>query len=171
LESARKRQLSTLAKRKSKLVTMQDRLLNAYLTNTIDEATYNVKSAELKSDSLKAEEEIEKLNDVQTLDADLGLKLFDWRQNVAELWLSSNNRQKREILDLLCLNRAMSDVSLLLANRKPFDFLSERLKCQSSRHRWQIPARRADDNLWPRADHSRTGRVAGPSGNHRKATR
>ena len=53
--------------------------------------------------------EIEKLNDVQTLDADLGLKLFDWSQNVAELWLGSNNRQKREILDLLCLNRAMSD--------------------------------------------------------------
>ncbi|MHB9080567.1 MAG: recombinase family protein [Pirellulaceae bacterium] len=133
LESSRKRQLSTLAKRKSELATMQDRLLNAYLTNTIDEATYNVKSAELKSDALKAEEEIEKLNDVQTLDADLGLKLFDWSQNVAELWRGSNNRQTREILDLLCLNRAMSDVRLLLAKRKPFDFFPERLKCQSSR--------------------------------------
>ena len=70
---------------------------------------------------------------MRTLDADLGLKLFDWSQNVAELWLGSNNRQKREILDLLCLNRAMSDVSLLLTKRKPFVFLSERLKWQSSR--------------------------------------
>ena len=101
---------------------MQDRLLNAYLANTIDEATYNAKSAELKSDALKAEEEIEKLNDVQPLDADLGLKLFDWSQNVAELWLGSNNRQKREILDLLCLNRAMSDVSLLLSKEKAVRF-------------------------------------------------
>ena len=125
--------LTALARRKSELATMQDRLLNAYLANTIDEATYNAKSAELKSETLKAEEEIEKLNDVQSLDADLGLRLFDWSQNVAESWLGSNNCQEREILDLLCLNRAMSDVSLLLAKRKPFDFLSERLKCQSSR--------------------------------------
>lgn len=50
---------------------------HAYLTNTIDEATYNAKSAELTSDSLKAEEEIEKLNGVRTPDADLGVKLFD----------------------------------------------------------------------------------------------
>ena len=89
LESARKRQFSTLAKRKSELVTMQDRLLNAYLTNTIDEATYNVKSAELKSDSLKAEEEIEKLDGVQTLDADLGLKLLDWS---TPLWTGGGDR-------------------------------------------------------------------------------
>ncbi|MHB8969952.1 MAG: hypothetical protein ACYC3X_05005 [Pirellulaceae bacterium] len=51
------------------------------MTNTIDEATYNAKSAELKSDALKAEEEIEKLNDAQTPDADLGLKLYDGRRN------------------------------------------------------------------------------------------
>ena len=72
--------VTALVNRKSELATMQDRLLNAYLTNTIDEATYNAKSAELKSDALKAEEEIEKLNDVQTLDADLGLKLFERRE-------------------------------------------------------------------------------------------
>ncbi len=42
------------------------------------------------------------------------------------------------IMDManLAQNRAMSDVSLLLAKRKPFDFLSERLKCQSSRGDW-----------------------------------
>jgi len=50
--------------------------INAYLTNTIDEAAYNAKSAELNSESLKADDEIEKLNDVQTLDAELGLKHF-----------------------------------------------------------------------------------------------
>ena len=43
------------------------------------------------------------------MDADLGVRLFNWSQNVAELWLGSNNRQKREILDLLCRNRSMSE--------------------------------------------------------------
>jgi hypothetical protein len=33
------------------------------------------------SDVLKAEAEIEKLNDVQTLDADLGLKLYNGSRN------------------------------------------------------------------------------------------
>ncbi len=80
--------------------------------------------------------EIEKLNGVQTLHADLGLKLFDWSQNVAELVLGSNNRQKREILDFLRLHRAMSGVRLLLAKGKPFDLLSERLKCQSRPSDW-----------------------------------
>ena len=83
--------------------------------------------------SAKAEETIEHLNGVEPVDAELGLRLFDWSQNVADLWLGSNITQKREILDLLCLNRAIGDVSLVLAKRKPFDFLVERLQCQSSR--------------------------------------
>jgi hypothetical protein len=33
--------VTALVNRKSELATMQDRLLNAYLANTIDEATYN----------------------------------------------------------------------------------------------------------------------------------
>jgi len=84
--------VTALFMRKSELATMLDRLLNAYLANTVDEATYNAKSTELKSETLKAEEEIEKLNDVQSLGADLGLRLFDWSENVAELWFVSNHR-------------------------------------------------------------------------------
>ena len=131
--SAKQRQLSTLTKRISELATMQDRLLNAYLAGTIDEPTYAAKSAELKGETAKAEETIEQLNGVEPVDAELGLRLFDWSQNVADLWLGLNMTQKREILDLLCLNRALGDVSLVLAKRKPFDLLAERLKCQSSR--------------------------------------
>ena len=131
--SAKQRQLSAMTKRIAELATMQDRLLNAYLGGTIDEATYSAKSAELKGETAKAEETIEHLNGVEPVDAELGLRLFDWSQNVADLWLGSNITQKREILDLLCLNRAISDVSLVLAKRKPFDFLVERLQCQSSR--------------------------------------
>jgi len=58
---------------------------------------------------------------------------FDWSQNVADLWLGSNITQKREILDLVCLNRALSDVTLVTTKRKPFDGLAERLKNENSR--------------------------------------
>ena len=48
--------VTALFMHKSELATMQDRLLDASLANTIDQATYNAKSAELKSETPKAEE-------------------------------------------------------------------------------------------------------------------
>jgi hypothetical protein len=41
--------------------------------------------------------------------------------------------QLREILDLVCLNRAMGDVNLVTQKRKPFDVIAERLKNENSR--------------------------------------
>ena len=131
--TAKQRQLTNLTKRRSELTTMQDRLLNAYLGRTVDETTYAAKAAEIKSDLLTVEESIEKINKIGTVDSELGLRLFDWSQNIATLWLGSNISQKREILDLICLNRTLSDVSLVLVKRKPFEFLFERLSIQSSR--------------------------------------
>ena len=131
--TAKQRQLATLTKRKSELAAMKDRLLNAYLSGTIDDATYTAKSDELKGEAAKAEETIERLNGDAPIDAALGLRLFDWSQNVADLWLGSNITQKREILDLLSLNRVLGDVSLVLEKRKPFDFLAERLISFDSR--------------------------------------
>ncbi len=112
---------------------MQDRLLNAYLSGTIDEPTYTAKTQELKSETKSLEERSEKLSGTAPVDAELGLTLFDWSQNLADLWLGSNITQKREILDLVCLNRAISDVSLVLTKRKPFDVFTERLDLKKSR--------------------------------------
>ncbi len=69
----------------------------------------------------------------ESVDAAIGLKLFDWSQNLGDLWLGSNIAQKREILDLICLNRTLSDVSLVLVKTKLFDFFTERLPVLSSR--------------------------------------
>jgi site-specific DNA recombinase len=131
--AAKRRQVTSLTKRKPELATMQDRLLNAYLAGTIDEATYAAKSAEIKGDLMQSDETLEQLNSAESVDSDLGLRHFEWSQNMANLWLGSNISQKREILDLICLNRTLSDVSLVLVKRKPFDFLFERLSIQSNR--------------------------------------
>jgi hypothetical protein len=40
---------------------------------------------------------------------------------------------RREILDTVCLNRTLSDVSLVGTKRKPFDILSEGLDLKNSR--------------------------------------
>lgn len=67
------------------------------------------------------------------VDAQCARRVFDFNQNAAETWRGSNMHQKREILDLVCLNRTLSDVSLDTTMRKPFDGLAERLKNENSR--------------------------------------
>jgi hypothetical protein len=43
---------------------------------------------------------------------------------------------RREILECVSLNRALSDVSLDLARRKPFDYLAERPFSKDGRGDW-----------------------------------
>jgi hypothetical protein len=59
---AKKRQITQLTKRRSELVAMQDRLLNAYLAGTLDQGTDTTKAMELKSDLKGVEESVEKVN-------------------------------------------------------------------------------------------------------------
>ncbi len=61
------------------------------------------------------------------------LQLFDWSQKAADLWRGSNNVLRREILDAVCLNRTLSDVSLVTEKRKPFDVLAKRPDLKNSR--------------------------------------
>lgn len=132
LSGAKKRQISNLTKRPTELVAMQDRLLNAYLTGTVDQDSYASKANEIKRELKGVEESMEKTNGQDTVGTDLGVKFFDLSQNLGDLWLGSNSTRKREILNLVCLNRTLSDVSLVLVKSKPFDFLAERLSVQSS---------------------------------------
>ena len=52
----RRRQAGSLAKRKTELANMQDRLLNAYLVGTVEEAVFKAKSNDLKAEMAKADE-------------------------------------------------------------------------------------------------------------------
>jgi hypothetical protein len=133
LTSHRRRQATALTKRKSELATMQDRLLNAYLASTVEEILYKTKSNELKSEAKKAEESINALGDVDPTRGKIALAIFDFTQNAADRWRGSNNAIRREILDLVCLNRTLGDVNLDATKRKPFDVFAERLDLKNSR--------------------------------------
>jgi site-specific DNA recombinase len=133
LTTHRRRQATSLAKRKCELATMQDRLLNAYLAGTVDEAIYKAKSNELKAQAATTDEAVAQLSDVDPGRGETALALFDWTQRAADVWLGSNNRIRREILDSVCLNRSLSDVKLVTTKRKPFDVFAERLEMENSR--------------------------------------
>ncbi len=133
LTAYRRRQAGSLAKRKTELSNMQDRLLNAYLVGTVEEVVFKAKSNELKAELAKTDEALAQLGDTAPDRGETALALFDWTQRAADAWRGSNSAIRREILDCVCLNRTLGDVSLCLAKRKPFDVFAEGLDLKSSR--------------------------------------
>ena len=136
LTSHQCRQQSSLTKRRGELAGMQDRLLNAYIAGSIDEATFKAKGDDLKTQIATIDESLASVEDIDEACAETALQLFDWSQQAADLWRGSNNAVRREILDAVCLNRTLSDVSLVTEKRKPFDVLAKRPDLKKSRGDW-----------------------------------
>ncbi|MFH1919167.1 MAG: recombinase family protein [Planctomycetota bacterium] len=136
LTAYRRRQAGSLAKRKTELAKMQDRLLNAYLAGTMEEVIFTAKSNELKAEAAKTDEAVAQLGDVAPAHGETALALFDWSQRGAGIWRGSNNAVRREILDAVCLNRTLGDLNLVTTKRKPFDVFAERLDLKNSRGDW-----------------------------------
>ena len=122
-----------LTKRRTELVNMQDRLLNGYLAGTIDEPTFQLKSADLKSQLEDVERQLDEAEQFDPAFGQTALAVFDFSQNLVPLWRGSNSARKRTILEAVSLNRTVSDVSLVLVKRRPFDFLVERPFLKKSR--------------------------------------
>ena len=110
--------------------------MNAYLSGTIDDETFRGKSGELQHEAAKGQEALDNLGHFDPDRGDAALAILDWSQNAAEIWRGSNNVQKRDILDSVCLNRTLSDVNLVTQKRKPFDILAERPLSKESRGDW-----------------------------------
>jgi DNA invertase Pin-like site-specific DNA recombinase len=64
---------------------------------------------------------------------DKSLAVFDFTQQAGDRRLGSKMEDKRTILDQLSLNQTLSDTTLCLVKRKPFDILAEGLSVQPSR--------------------------------------
>lgn len=122
-----------LTKRRTELTNMQERLLNGYLGGTIDEPTFQLKSADLKSQIEDVQRQLDKADQFDPAFGQTALAVFDFSQNLPEIWRGSNSQRKRELLEVVSLNRKVSDVSLVLTKRRPFDFLVERPFLKKSR--------------------------------------
>ncbi len=65
--------------------------------------------------------------------ADLAIKVFELSQTLKDKWLTANYPEKRQILEILCLNYRLDDVTLCVQMRKPFDVLAKGLDSEKSR--------------------------------------
>ena len=107
-----------------------------YLSGTVDEAVFAAKSGELKAEKAKTEQHLPQVGQFDPSRGAAALAIFDWSQEAANLWRGSNKSVRREILDTICLNRKVSDVSLCLEIRTPFRALAERRLLKNSRDDW-----------------------------------
>jgi site-specific DNA recombinase len=123
-------------KRRTELANMQDRLLNGYLAGAIEEAVFKAKTAALKREAGEVDESIENAGKFDPAAPERALALFDFSQNLADRWRRSNSVVKREILDCVSLNRAVSDVTLCVEKRWPFEFLLKRPFLKIGRSDW-----------------------------------
>ena len=80
-----------------------------------------------KGDPSRVTEEIDAQGDVDPARGKAVLAVFDWSQKAAEIWRGSNTMARRQILDSVCLNRQVSDVTLVTTKRKPFAFVKIRV--------------------------------------------
>jgi DNA invertase Pin-like site-specific DNA recombinase len=126
-------QKKLLSKRKSELANMQERLLNGYLMGVVDEAAFKTKSAEFKRETEEVARQMEDVGKYDASRGDLALSVFDFSQNLANLWRGSNFAVRREILECISSNRELGHLTLCVAKRRPFDFLAERPFLEDSR--------------------------------------
>ena len=68
--------------------------------------------------------------------ADIAIKVFELSQSLMDKWLTADYAAKRRILEIVCLNWRLDDVTLIPTMRKPFDILAEGLISQQSRGDW-----------------------------------
>ncbi len=126
VEDLHERHATMLAKRKSALTGMQERLLNSYLTGLIDEEAFEAKATELKRELASIEEAVAAAAQFDPEASERAMAIFDFSQNLADLWRGSDGEDRRAILECVTLNRTVSDVTICLEKRKPFGFLAER---------------------------------------------
>jgi len=136
-----KDRIAELNRQLTNLRDQEERLLNLRLLEEIDSSTYARKSMELRDRTAQLSLQIEACDRDRAEYGDLAEKVFELSQSLTEKWLNADVRAKRRLLEIVCLNFSLVDVTLVAEMRKPFDVLVEGLVSNNSRgdRRWTFP--------------------------------
>lgn len=113
-----------LRKRQSELEPKRDRLLEVFLSGTIDKDTYEKKASEIKAELDRVQRDLSSETKVNSEFIGMAEAAFNLSQNAVPTWERSNWTVRRELLELFSLNRELSNVSLEFTWNKPFDLIA-----------------------------------------------
>ncbi|MGB1123678.1 MAG: recombinase zinc beta ribbon domain-containing protein [Phycisphaeraceae bacterium] len=111
----------------------QNRLLNLRLMEEIDKNTFAEKNTELRDRIAQLSLQLEADDRNRAEQGEVALKVFELSQTLKDKWLTADYRAKRRILEIVCLNSFLRDVSLDMTLNKPFDVLAEGLESAENR--------------------------------------
>ena len=117
----------------SSLKTQKDRLLNLRLLDEINADTFADKQAELRDREAELNLHLEALGRQGDEQADLAVKAFELSQSLRAKWDTADIAEKRQILEIVCLNFRLDGATLVPTMRKPFDVLAEGPSIQATR--------------------------------------
>ena len=92
----------------------------------MDEAAFNAKNAELKADVAEVERQLDGAGAITEANGRLALSVYDFSQNLVDIWRGSQFEARRKILECVTSNRVLTSTTLCVTKRKPFDWLAER---------------------------------------------
>ena len=132
-QTARQEQLAELNRQLTLLRKQQDQLLNLRLLGEIDQDTFAAKGTELRDRIARLSIEVDAHDRSREEQGEIALAAFELSQTLQEKWVTADYRAKRRMLEIVCLNFTLVDVTLVPAIRKPFDVLAEGLVSENSR--------------------------------------
>jgi len=96
-------------------------------------ATQRNSHTELRDRAAQIKLQIDALDRNHDESSEIALKAFELSQSLMDKWVTADCAAKRQILEILCLNLRLDDVTLVPTMRKPFDMLAEGLISKDSR--------------------------------------
>ena len=133
VQQASKQQQAELQRQLSIIKDHKDRLLNLRLLEEIDAGTFSEKQAEFRERESQLALQVEAAGRQQSEHADLAVKVFELSQCLTEKWITADISEKRQLLEIVCLNFKLDGVNLVPQMRKPFDVLIEGLLVSPTR--------------------------------------
>lgn len=126
-------QRAELQRQETLLVQQQDRLLNMWLAEDIDQDTFAKKHTELRDRLASIKLQLDAVDRNHDETAELAAKVFELSQTLRQQWLTADYAAKRRILEIVFLNCRLDGATLVPEMRKPFDVLAEGFLQKDSR--------------------------------------
>ena len=128
--------MSRAAKLQEELASVrqqQKQLLNLRMLEEIDADTFASTNRDLRDRAAELQLEVEVCDRGRNEIIDIAVKALELSQRLREKWFAAAYAAKRRILEIICLNWTLDDVSLVPTMRKPFDLLAKGLISKDSR--------------------------------------
>ncbi len=101
----------------------RDRLLNLRIMEEITTDTYAAKDTELRDRQSGLELQVQAQGRGRDEHGNLAIKVFELSQSLKDKWLTAESQEKRQLLEIVCLNLTLKEANLDFSMRKPFDVL------------------------------------------------